>query len=89
MDWITIIAEQLGYHPENEFWANRDNKEILCKTKEKAETVACLIQLLYASQGEIVMPDIGYYDPEEDRRVGEEDEYTGCWSIMIDGASAK
>ena len=41
------------------------------------------IEELYRKQGEDVMLSTGYYDPEEDKRNGEEDEYTGYWYVDI------
>ena len=37
--------------------------------------------------GDVTQPDVkthaGYYDPEEDKRNGEEDRYTGWWYVNI------
>lgn len=83
MDWFYVIAEQLRNCSDGSVWSD-GYEEILCKTESAADAIADLIQQLYASQGEDVTTVTGYYDPEEDRRNGDEDEYTGWWYITIE-----
>lgn len=82
MDWFYVIAERLRNCPDGCIWSD-GYEEILCKTEAAADAVADLIQQLYASQGEDVTVVTGYYDPEEDKRNNEEDEYTGWWCVYI------
>ena len=55
--------------------------EILVKTESAASTIADLIEALYRAQGEKVLVNTGYYNPEEDKQNNEEDRYTGWWYI--------
>ena len=80
-DWFTIIAEKLRDYSEGGVWS--DGCEILCETESAADAIADMIEQLYRAQGEDVMINTGYYDPEEDKRNREEDRYTGWWYINI------
>ncbi len=53
--------------------------EILCKTETQAEGIADFLE-------DLGFEDIrtGYYDPEEDKRNGEVDEYTGLYYVNWD-----
>jgi len=82
IDWMSIICEVLPDYSEGKIWS--DGSEILVKTESAADTVADLIESLYRLQGEEVLVNTGYYDPEEDKRNNEEDRYTGWWYINID-----
>lgn len=82
IDWMLIICEALPDYSEGKIWS--DGSEILVKTESAADTVADLIESLYRLQGEEVLVNTGYYDPEEDKRNNEEDRYTGWWYINID-----
>lgn len=42
-----------------------------------------MLETLYHAQGEDVVINTGYYDPEEDKKNGEEDRYSGWWYINI------
>lgn len=81
-DWMLTICEALPDYSEGKIWS--DGSEILVKTESAADTVADLIESLYRLQGEEVLVNTGYYDPEEDKRNNEEDRYTGWWYINID-----
>lgn len=82
IDWMSIICEALPDYSEGKIWS--DGIEILVKTESVADTVADLIESLYRLQGEEVLVNTGYYDPEEDKRNNEEDRYTGWWYVNID-----
>lgn len=82
IDWMSIICEALPDYSEGKIWS--DGSEILVKTESAADTVADLIESLYRLQGEEVLVNTGYYDPEEDKRNNEEDRYTGWWYVNID-----
>ena len=43
-----------------------------------------LLELLYRKDGEEILINTGYYDPEEDKRNGEEDRYTGWYYVNVD-----
>ena len=64
------------------YWSDIEG-EILCATEMFADLMAGRIEELYRKQGEDVMLSTGYYDPEEDKRNGEEDEYIGYWYVDI------
>ena len=82
IDWMLIICEALPDYSEGKIWS--DGIEILVKTESAADAVADLIESLYRLQGEEVLVNTGYYDPEEDKRNNEEDRYTGWWYVNID-----
>ncbi len=83
IDWMEMIVGALPNYSDGIIWSDED-AEILVKTESAADTIADLITLLYKSQGEEVLVNTGYYDPEEDKRNNEEDRYTGWWYINID-----
>ena len=58
--------------------------ENLCKTERAAKAVADILELLYRKDGEEILINTGYYDPEEDKRNGEEDRYTGWYYVNVD-----
>ncbi len=82
MDWFSVIAESVRDYSEGGIWSD-GYCEILCRTESAAGAIADMLQQLYRSQGEDVVINTGYYDPEEDRRQGEEDRYTGWWYINV------
>lgn len=74
----TYLLESLKEDEENNkhgFWT--DGGEILCKTEAAAEAVASFLDDCGFS-GDLAT---GYYDPEEDKRNGEEDCHTGYYYI--------
>ena len=82
IDWMEMIVNALPDYPDGIIWS--DGEEILVKTESAANTIADLIEALYRAQGEEVLINTGYYDPEEDKRNNEEDRYTGWWYVNID-----
>lgn len=82
IDWFNEIATRIRATAEHNIWSDGD--EILCKTKELAESVADMLEMLYVSQGEAMSVVTGFYDPAEDKRNNEEDEHTGWWCVTID-----
>ena len=82
MDWFTAIAGRLRDYSNGDVWSDGDS--IMCKTESAADAIADIIFQLYRSNGEDVTVDTCYYDPEEDKRNGEEDRYTGWWSVYLD-----
>ena len=73
--WKTIIAAvgDVGDH------IRPGEDEILCDTEAMAEGVADLLEALGFSYVRT-----GYYDPVEDERNGEVDDYTGWWYVDWD-----
>ena len=82
IDWFKEIANRLRDYSEGDIWSAGD--EILCKTESAANTLADMLECLYITQGEDVLINTGYYDPEEDAKNGELDRYTGWWYVNID-----
>lgn len=84
IDWMEMIVNALPNYPDGIIWTDEYENEILVKTESAANTIADLIETLYRTQGEDILVNIGYYDPEEDKRNNEEDRYTGWWYVNID-----
>lgn len=82
VNWFREIADRLRDYSEGLIWSS--GYEILCKTEDGADTLADMFETLYASQGEEIMVNTGYYDPVEDERNNELDRYTGWWYVNID-----
>ena len=81
LKYFDLIADNLRDYPDGEVWSAGD--ELLCKTEEAANALADILEQLYSAQGEDVTVHTGYYDPEEDKRNGEEDRYTGWWYVNL------
>ena len=82
VNWIELINERLRDYSEGDVWSNFCD-EIMCRSESAANAFADLIEQLYRSQGEEVTVYTGYYDPQEDKRSGEEDRCTGWWYVNI------
>lgn len=82
IDWFSIISERLRDYSEGDIWSA--GGEILCRTEGAADALADMFESLYRAQGEEILVNTGYYDPEEDKRNNEEDRYTGWWYVNID-----
>ena len=80
-DWFNEFVNALPDFPCGDIWSSKD--EILCKSESAANTIAELIEHLYASQQEDILVHIGYYDPIEDEKSGEVDKFTGWWYVDI------
>ena len=83
VNWMYSFVESLPDYSDGNIWTDGD-REILVRTESAAEAVADLIELLYRAQGDDISINTGYYDPEEDRKNGETDRYTGWWYVNID-----
>lgn len=81
MDWFGMISERLRDYSDGEIWSDGD--EILCRTEDVANAFADMLEQMYRSSGDDVVINTGYYNPEEDKRNGEEDRYTGWWYVNI------
>lgn len=81
LDPFDEIAENLRDYPEGEIWS--DGNEILCKTESAANAIADMLQTRYRVCGKEVSVNTGYYDPEEDKRNGEDDWCTGWWYVSV------
>lgn len=82
-DYMELFREALPDYSEGNIWCD-GGMEILCKTESAAQAVADLLELLYRKDGEEILINTGYYDPEEDKRNGEEDRYTGWYYVNVD-----
>lgn len=71
------IARGLPKHPCDSH-ISTDGTYILCDTEERANSIA---DLLDAMGWDSVT---GYFDPAKDKRMGEEDRYTGWWYVSAD-----
>lgn len=80
-DWLSEISNRLRDYSDGDVWSAGD--EILCKTESVADALADLLWQLYRSQDEDVVITTGFYDPEEDKRNGEQDRFTGWWYVYI------
>lgn len=81
--WLAEICDRLQAFPQgHSVWTN--GSEILCATEDAANAIADLLSQLHASDCENLAVTTGYYDPEGDKRNGEEDEYTGWWYVTIE-----
>lgn len=56
-----------------------DGENILCKTYEDAQKVADYID----EKAGRAISATGFYDPEEDKRMGYVDKYTGWYYVTI------
>lgn len=81
INWFYEIADRLRDYSDGDIWSA--GNELLCKTESAANTLADMIEQLYHSQGEDVVVNTGFYDPETDKRNGEEDRLTGWWYVNI------
>lgn len=81
MDWFGLISERLRDYSDGDIWSDGD--EILCRTEDVASALADMLEQMYQSSGDEVVVNTGYYNPDEDKRNGEEDRYTGWWYVNI------
>lgn len=81
MDWFGLISERLRDYSDGDIWSDGD--EILCRTEDAASALADMLEQMYQSSGDEVVVNTGYYNPDEDKRNGEEDRYTGWWYVNI------
>lgn len=82
-NWMEMIVNALPDYSDVIIWSD-GGTEILVKTESAANTIADLIEALYRAQGEEVLVNTGFYDPEEDKRNNEEDRYSEWWYVNID-----
>lgn len=80
-DWFDEISERLRDCIGGDVWSDGD--EILCRTESAADALADMFEQMYRSSGEDVLVNTGYYDPEDDKRSGETDRYTGWWYVYV------
>ena len=71
------VAKENGDYTRNHI--HHGGYEILCDTEARANGVADFLEALGFSYVRT-----GYYDPDEDERNGEIDEYTGWWYVDWD-----
>lgn len=82
VNWFEDIAERLRDYSEGDVWSPFGD-EILCRTESAADALVDMLECLYRTQGEEVLVNTGYYDPEEDEKNGEVDRHTGWWYVNI------
>jgi hypothetical protein len=82
VNWFQEITDRLRDYSDGDIWGAGD--EIFCKTESAANAIADMLECLYRAQGEDVLINTGYYDPDEDERNNEVDRYTGWWYVNID-----
>jgi len=81
-DWFTKICCALAANQKGRIWS--DGEYIYCQDEAAAETVADLIECLYAMDGKLIQLATGFYDPTEDKRNGEQDRFTGWYYVAAD-----
>ena len=67
-------------YKETHFLTSPNNMEILSSKESEIETLANFFDQLYG----VGTVTTGYYDPDEDRRNGEVDAYTGLYYMIIE-----
>ena len=82
VNWFNVITERLRDCPNGSIWS--DGMQILCKDEGAANAITDLVVQLYASQQEEMCVLTGYFDPEEDKKQGIEDRFTGWWYVSLD-----
>lgn len=81
MDYFTEFIRALPDAPKG-VWSDGD--EILCMSAEAAYAIADLLEALYRAAGKDCTVLTGYYDPEEDARMDEDDILTGYHYVRMD-----
>ena len=81
INWFDMITDRLRDYSEGEIWIS--GSEILCRTESAANTIADMFETLYKTQGDEILVNTGYYDPEEDKKNNEVDRYTGWWYVNV------
>ena len=77
LDLLDKLLKENQDNNKHGIWSN--GCEILCKTEAQAEAIA---DLLEDCGCDCVLT--GYYDPEEDKRNNQIDEYTGYYYVNIE-----
>lgn len=80
--WESIVSAMDVAVEDGDYTKNHirhEGTEILCDTEARADGVADFLEALGFSYVRT-----GYYDPVEDERNGEVDEYTGWWYVDWD-----
>lgn len=81
INWFDMITDRLRDYSEGEIWTS--GSEILCRTESAANTIADMFETLYKTQGDEILVNTGYYDPEKDKKNNEVDKYTGWWYVNV------
>ena len=72
----SLPSEPIDCNGRLSFWATDD--EILCETEESANIIADFLENMGYD-----CVTTGYYDPEEDKRHGEVDRFTGFYYVTV------
>ena len=81
MDWYEEIAKRLCECRMLDVYS--DGYVILCRNEYASNLMADLIESLYLSDGEEVIVNTGYFDPDEDEQNDETDRFTGWWYVDL------
>lgn len=76
LNLLDELLEKNQPYNKHGIWSN--GEEIMCKTKEQAEAIADLLE-----DCGMDCTLTGYYDPKEDARNNEVDEYTGYYYVSM------
>lgn len=77
IELFDMMCQKLSNEPGKEYFSNGDS--IFSARQEYVDAIADLIDDLCGA----AVTATGYYDPEEDKRNGIEDEYTGKYYVCI------
>lgn len=84
INYMELFCKALPTEPVGNIWTNGD--EIFCRTSDSANTIAELLEYLAESEklDYAYCISTGYYDPEDDKRDGYKNKYSGWYYVSID-----
>ena len=80
MEYLPCVSAPNAKDEPYDFFVDIDETEILSRDESKINLLANLFDFMYG-EGTV---KTGYYNPEEDERNGEVDEFTGLYYLSID-----
>lgn len=81
LDCLPKQPRSCDINDDTGFWSDGD--EILCPSEQECEIVADFLEDVLKEISSITV-HTGYYDPDEDKRSGEDDYRTGFYYIDFD-----